>query len=185
MLTNVEKLSPPKGIVYFKTLADFENWFDVESEKVNLEEGVNQTGPFLRPTAEPGEPPWSVKWLIFFKNTKYLRLNESYYRKSSRSGGGAYRAHFSFHYGNIPPRQRGSGSLKWNKEEQVDIRIDLDARFGPHIHFDGDDHIPQSRVAGLQIGDQTMFTFIDRIQQHRKSGAAIEEVFGFKVEPAE
>jgi len=167
--------------VFFQTLADFENWFDVESEKVKLEGVVSQTGPFIRPTAEPGKPPWSVKWLIFFKG-KYLRLNENYYPKSSRSGGGAYRAHFSFHYGNIPPKT-GEGSLTWQGEEQVDFRVDLDARIGPHIHFKGENHLPQSRVSGLQIDDQTMFTFINKIQDHRKSGTPIETIFGFKVEP--
>jgi hypothetical protein len=167
--------------VFFQNLAEFENWFDVESDKVNLEKGTNQTGPFVRPTAEPGEAPWSVKWLIFFNDKKYLRLNENYYRRSVRSGGGAYRSHFSFHYGNIPPKRESH--LSWQKEEQVDLRFDLDSCFGLHIHFKGDNHIPQLRVAGLQIENQTMFTFINGIQEHRKSGAAVETVFGFKVEP--
>jgi len=166
--------------VFFQTLADFENWFDVESEKVKLEGVVGQTGPFIRPTAGPGKPPWSVKWLIFFKD-KYLRLNENYYPKPLRSGGGALRAHFSFHYGDTPPKR--NGSLIWQGEEQVDFRIDLDVRIGPHIHFKGENHLPQSRVSGLRIADQTMFTFINNIQGHRKLGTPIETVFGFKVEP--
>ena len=167
--------------MYFPTLADFETWFDVESDKVKLDDMVNQTGPFVRPTVEPGEPPWSVKWLLFFKDDKYLRLNENYYRRSSHSGGGAHRAQFSFHYGNIPPKRYGS--LAWQKEEQVDLRFDLDGRIGPHIHFNGEDHILQSRVSGIQVTDQTMFTFIEGIRMHRQSGAPLETVFGFKVNP--
>lgn len=46
----------------------------------------------------------------------------------------------------------------------------------------GVDHIPQSRVAGMEIEKQEMFDFVSKIQEHRRSKKTLQEIFAFTVE---
>jgi hypothetical protein len=169
--------------VHFSSFADFEDWFIGQYDAITIEEGATQRGPFYAPTVDPNEPPWQSEWIIEFSNGKYVRAVETYYRRKQRDGGGGTRTHFSFHYGDTPASDP-SGNLMWNNTSQLDIRIDRCSRKGSHIHFAGEDHIPQARVTGMAIDSQDSFTFVNAIQQHRRTGRTLKDVFGFTVEQA-
>ncbi len=60
------------------------------------------------------------------------------------------------------------------------IRIDQDADWrGPHLHFDGEDHIAQSRVKNLRISDVDPFLFIRAVMEHRRSGDRFDNILRF------
>jgi hypothetical protein len=168
--------------VRFSTLDAFEKWFDEEYDKVDLEQGARELGPLVRPTVEPGEPPWKLEWCIVFQDGKYIRVAETYEIESRYRGGGAYRTDFSFHYGNFPAGQNRGGWPVWRAENQFDIRIDHDPARKFHIHFNGENHIPQSRVKGMDISLQSVIAFVMSIHEHRRTGKPLDEVFGFTVE---
>jgi hypothetical protein len=168
--------------VYFATWTQFVKWFTAEYDKCDLEEGATECGPYLGPTADPGMPPWKAEWFILYPDSHYIRATENYYAKPRADGGGGYRKHFSFHYGPTPPLD-ANGTPQWRLDNACDLRIDCDRR-GPHLHYGGQDHIPQSRIGGMQISDQGMFDFVRKIQEQRNSHASAEETFGFRVEAA-
>lgn len=165
----------------FATFAEFDTWLITEHNKVKLEEGALELGPRYGPTAEPGVPPWKLEWCIKFHDGKYILAVENYYAEKKRLGGAGYRKYFSFHYGEWPALQDTDGWPKWRDEKQFDLRIDEDQGRGPHIHFNGNSHIPQDRVHGLEISKQSMFDFVSLIHEHRRSGKPLNEVFGFTV----
>jgi hypothetical protein len=60
------------------------------------------------------------------------------------------------------------------------LRIDLDTRIGFHIHYMKENHIPASRITGLDPSI-TPSKFIKAVESHRASRKPFDEILGFKV----
>jgi hypothetical protein len=106
---------------------------------------------------------------------------ENWYRRGSNLGGGGYRNAFSFHYGPANPSKDSEGIPLHSEAHPAIIRIDQDDRIGPHIHYGGEDHIPQARVRNLRISDVDPFQFIRAVVEHRQSGERFDKILGFMV----
>jgi hypothetical protein len=167
--------------VNFERYDEFERWVTSSHENFELEKGALEMGPFYSPTVIPGQPPWDFTWYVKFPDKKYIRAWEVYDPLPRRIGG-AFRNPFSLHYGDLPPNEK-NGFPVYKSADPVDIRIDYDRLHGSHLHYGGEDHIPQTRVKGMAINSVNAFEFVTKIQQHRCSGKALAEVFGFTVEP--
>jgi hypothetical protein len=146
-----------------------------------LAAGGNRKGPFYNPPAKGTKAPWRVEWLIFFSDNKYIRICENYNAAPKAQGGEGVRAHLSYHYGDVPQRRTPQGLPLWGLDEPTDLRMDLDSDRGPHLHYAGENHIPQTRVDGLDISRFDLFTFVAGIFEHRANGKPLNEVFGFKI----
>jgi hypothetical protein len=168
--------------VRYATLDSFENWFNVEHGKVQLENGAHEIGPIVRPTVDPALPPWKVKWCIIFLDRKYIRATETYAAEPKWKGRAGYRTDFSFHYGDCPTRTTSDGWPDHRDQHQCDIRFDHDPARKYHLHFNGENHIPESRVHGCEISTLNIFQFVLSIQEHRRSAKPLNNVFGFTVE---
>jgi len=51
------------------------------------------------------------------------------------------------------------------------------------MHYNGEDHIQQSRVLGFHISNADLFAFIDAVQRHRNGGESLDQIFNFTVTP--
>jgi hypothetical protein len=159
------------------TFSEYELWFRNLYNHFSLEAGAQELGPFLRRTAGPAEHHWKVDWVILFADGMHLRLKETYSPRALARGGGGERKHFSYHYGNTPASV-GPDGFPEPKLSTPTIRLDHD-RFGPHAHFNGQDHLKQDRIQGLQLGSAEMFVFLDAIVEHRKTQRPIDKLLGF------
>jgi hypothetical protein len=159
---------------------DYVNWLQREYEQISLEPNCIEIGPFYE--ASPGDrPPWKLDWCIRFSDQKYLKIKERWLPRAARLGGGGFRHHFAFHYGDANPLCDLEGiPIQDNKRFATIIRIDNDP-YGPHIHFRGEDHIKQPRVIGLVISDADPFSFFRAVAAHRTTGQDFDEILQFKV----
>lgn len=60
------------------------------------------------------------------------------------------------------------------------FRVDCD-RHGPHLHFAGEDHIPQARVMNLRVSDVEPFGFARAVLKHRSTKNGFDKVLNFRV----
>lgn len=161
---------------------EYKAWFIGERNKLTLEAGCTEVGPFWTPTP-PLVPPWQVNWCVRFLDGKHFKVKESWWPRPIRHGGRGYRKHFGFHYGPINPASDSDGfPLRDNKTYPPIIRIDTDP-YGPHLHYDGKDHIVQSDVQGLDISNADLFEFVKMVLRHRTTGEAFDKLYNFKVIP--
>ena len=162
--------------------AEYETWLSGQVDSLVLESGSIQIGPYTTPTVAPNKPPWDMEWTVLFRDGMYFRVVEHWYRRSSALGGHGYRKTFSFHYGPTNPRKDDEGIPFPSDRFPAMIRIDLDVDWrGPHIHFNGEDHILQGRVKNLRISDVEPFEFIRAVMQHRASGETFDKIMQFTV----
>jgi len=162
--------------------AEYEAWFRQKYDQVSLEPGCVEIGPFLDPTPRD-KPPWKLDWCVRFPDGKYLQIKERWFPRPIRLGGRGYRKHFSFHYGEANCIYDSEGvPLKGGDAYPTIIRIDDDA-YGPHLHFNGEDHIIPNRVKGLAIPDAELFDFFSAVAECRASGRAFDKTMKFKVAP--
>jgi hypothetical protein len=160
---------------------EYAAWLAEQVDSTVLEQGCVQIGPFATETVTPNKPPWQMEWTILFEDGLYLRVVENWYRRGSNLGGGGYRNAFSFHYGPANPSKDSEGIPLHSEAHPAIIRIDQDDRIGPHIHYGGEDHIPQARVRNLRISDVDPFQFIRAVVEHRQSGERFDKILGFMV----
>jgi hypothetical protein len=163
--------------------SEYASWFHAEHAMViqKLEPRCTEIGPFLTPTVVPDKPPWKAEWAVVFEDEHFFRVTENWFRRGIiASGGSGYREHFSFHYGLANP-VRGSDGLPVRSNAYPAIfRIDRD-RHGPHLHFGGDDHIPQTRVQNLRISNVEPFDFVRAVLRHRSTREDFDQILKFKV----
>jgi hypothetical protein len=120
---------------------------------------------------------------VCFPDGKHIKIKESWWPRPIRHGGRGYRKHFAFHYGELNPLSDVDGfPLPDNGKFPPIIRIDDDA-YGPHLHYNGEDHIPQSRVKGLYISSTDIFEFVRAVQRHRETGETFDTIMKFTVTP--
>lgn len=140
-------------------------------------------GPFTQGTIDPARAPWMLRWWLLFKDNLHIRTTELFERTGNRNiPDEAKRAQFSFHYGPTPVRRDKNGWPRMDRDSPTIIRIDLAPDYADHIHYAGEDHVPQSRVKGMTILDLDPFQFVEGILRHRRSGESIDKCFGFTVE---
>ena len=60
-------------------------------------------------------------------------------------------------------------------------RIDIDLKSKRHAHFAGENHIPESRLLGLDFDKITPFDFIRAVEKHRQTQKPLPELLGFEV----
>ncbi len=114
----------------------------------------------------------------------YIRVGEYYRQLPKADGSGGCRQSFSFHYGPCTDSRNDEGFPVFLKK--FELRIDIDRLHKRHIHYMKADHIPESRLPGLDFDSIDPFEFIRAVEKHRKSKSSIplHEILGFKVEPA-
>lgn len=160
---------------------EYVGWFEGERGKLILESGCTQVGPLWRPTPT-SRPPWQVKWCVKFGDGKHLRVKESWAPRPVRLGGLGYRRHFSFHYGDTNPLAEMDGFPVRDNAYATTIRIDEDP-YGPHLNYDGRNHIFQPKVQGFDIARADLFEFVKAVHLHRKTGTPFHEILKFTVLP--
>jgi hypothetical protein len=163
-------------------LANYEAWFSSECSKLTIEPGLEIVGPFTSALGNPDAPPWDADFAIVYPDGKYIRVSEYYRPLSKQLGGGGCLDQFSYHYGPCTTTRDADGFPKFSK--RFDLRIDKDQQFQYHAHYLGENHIPASRLPGLDFLNIDPFKFIRAIEEHRKFGKPLHEILGFKVEPA-
>ncbi|MGP8174069.1 MAG: hypothetical protein ACLP7O_05925 [Terracidiphilus sp.] len=160
---------------------EYAKWLAEQVANTALEESCVQIGPLATPTVTPDKPPWQMEWTVFFKDGLFFRIVENWYRRASSLGGVGYRKHFSFHYGPANPERDAEGIPLRSESYPAIIRIDQDDQTGPHLHYGGEDHIPQHRVKNLRISDAEPFEFIKAVMEHRRSHESLDKIMRFKV----
>jgi hypothetical protein len=165
---------------------EYATWFWAEHAKYVLEQGARENGPRLRPTGSRGPVPWQLKWAVRFVDDYYAQVTENY--TLTKFTGQGERKDFAFHYGQTPTRSDPFGfPIYQNMGLPAIIRIDnhppYDLPYGPHLHYNGEAHIGQSRVDGLKILDCDLFQFMDAVNQHRKINKPFHEILNFTVQP--
>jgi hypothetical protein len=162
---------------------EYEKWLSEEAAKVVLEPTSTTIGPYATPTSQPNKAPWQTELTVVFDDGMFFRICENWYRRKSVLGGAGFRGHFSFHYGPANPDTDEEGVPLRSKAYPATIRIDQDDRIGCHLHYNGEDHVPQSRVQNFRISDADMFDFIRAVQAHRANGDSFHEIMKFTVTP--
>ena len=161
--------------------SEYATWFWAEHAKYVLEQGAREVGPRLRPTSPCGPVPWQLKWAVLFDGGFYAQVTENY--TPTKFSGQGERKDFAFHYGQTPSSFDPNGFPIYQKRGlPATIRIDCDVPSGPHIHYNGEDHIEQSRVIGLNILKSDLFDFMEAVREHRKTGQPFHEILNFTVQ---
>lgn len=124
--------------------------------------------------------PWNSDFAIIFENDRYVRVGE-YFRELPKpnSGKGAL-SEFRYHYGPCNRNRDTDGFPKFRRE--VDLRIDIDTRNGRHAHYNGENHIPEDRLTGLDFGTLEPFKFVRAVIAHRQGNVPLIDILGFTVE---
>jgi hypothetical protein len=165
---------------------DYARRLITEHAKISYELGFHEIGPTHNPTKLPSSPPWNMDWAVIFSGGKYAYLKERWFPETltaPRSANLGYRKHFSFHYGPANPATDPRGiPLPDPVNFPPIIRIDKD-RWPPHVHFHGEDHIPQTRIQGFAITDAGPFEFMKAVIEHRATGVDFDTIMKFKVVP--
>ena len=149
-----------------------------------LQSGSTEIGPFINPISKGHTgAPWRTDWAIIFSDGLYVRAKECFGRCAGFPPQMGQRQSLSFHYGEAHAGRDNSGMPLLANAPAAIIRIDLDPRQGPHLHYEGEDHIPQSRVDGFSISDADLFNFMEAISQHRRNGVSLLPLFNIKLRP--
>jgi hypothetical protein len=167
----------------FRNFARYEAWFREEYDKFQMPLLAKECGPFIGPTSSfPDRPPWKLEWWIVYADGNFVKLQESYTRAQIGKPYSGRRQHFSFHYGVHPGRVDSRGCPGLSTQRGTIIRLDNAPDYGDHLHYRGIDHIRQSTIKGnLKILEMSMFTFLEKIEEHRESGRSLEECFDFSL----
>jgi hypothetical protein len=162
--------------------AEYDQWFWAEADEFVWDASCVQIGPYVTPTVTPNKPPWKMEWTVLFGDGFYLRVVENWYRRSTSLGGTGVRKAFSFHYGPTNPTKDDEGVPLYSDQYPAIIRIDQDTDGrSSHLHYNGEDHVPQTRVQNLRISDADPFHFIRAVIEHRRSHQSFDQIMRFTV----
>jgi hypothetical protein len=161
---------------------EYEDWLEREHAAIEteLEPGCVQVGPFLTPTEYPDSPPWKMEWAVIFPDGNFFRVTENWFARTTSLIRRGERKHFSFHYGPANPLRDAEGLPVRSQNYPAIFRADCD-RHSPHLHFAGEDHVGQGRVAGLRIDQLEPFDFARAILKYRATGDGFDTILKFKV----
>lgn len=163
-------------------LEEYEAWFEAGCNNLALEPGFTIVGPFTNALGDPDSPPWDSDFAIIYPDGMYIRIAEYYRPLPKRTGGGGCLDLLSYHYGPCTANRDADGFPPQSKK--FELRIDIDRRFKRHAHYNGEDHIPEARLPGLDFDKIDPFEFIRAVEEHRKSSKPLHEILGFNVELA-
>lgn len=137
-------------------------------------------GPRITAVNDPA-PPWTIIFAIIYDDAMYIRIYEYYRQLSKIEGGGGKLKCFSYHYGQCGEERDEDGFPA--KEDGCILRIDIDRR-SRHAHYNGEDHIPEARLVGLDFDAITSFDFIRAVEKHRATSIPLHEILRFEVKTA-
>ena len=137
--------------------------------------------PIISAVNDPA-PPWSIGFAIIYEDAMYIKITEHYRQLAKREGGGGRLQFMSYHYGACGDERDDDGFPY--KEDQCALRIDIDKRSLRHAHWNGEDHIPEHRLMGLDFEAITPSVFIRAVEEHRATGRPLPEILGFEVRAA-
>jgi hypothetical protein len=163
-------------------LAQYEAWFEDECNKLVVDPGLTIVGPITSALGNPDSPPWYSDLAIIYPGQMYIRVKERYRPLPKSAGGGGCLYAFSYHYGPCTDTRDHDGFPVFC--DRFELRIDIDPRFKCHVHYQGEDHIPEARLPGLDFKKINPFQFIRAVEEHRRSSKPLHEILGFNVEPA-
>jgi hypothetical protein len=144
-----------------------------------LVKGIEEVGPYLDPTVKDGhDVPWLLEWAFVFPGGFHWKVTEYYSKRAGKEKG--IKANSSFHYGKTS-RHRDPYNFPEHLKSGCVIRIDDSEKDGPHLHYQGIDHIPQTKVDGLDIQRFDLFDFIRAVHVHRERKVPFHELLRFKV----
>lgn len=165
--------------------SDYEAWLRSESKKIATEPGAIVVGG-VNPLGEPDSPPWYLDIAIIFRDNMYIRVAEYYRPLPKAIGGGGCLDTFSYHYGPCTSTRDADGFPKYSARYDLRIdrhKIDNQPRVN-HAHYMRENHIPESRLSGLDFSQIDPFKFIQAVREHRQfSTKPLHEILGFKVVP--
>ena len=164
------------------TFDDYQAWFQGECDTIVLRPGFSVVDPHIEAVNDPA-PPWTVIFAIIYDDGRYIRIYEHYRELSRKEGGGGRLKHLSYHYGPCGEERDEDGFPVM--EDRCILRIDIDLKSQRHAHYEGEDHIPEQRLVGLDFDTITPFDFIRAVERHRTSQTPLPEILGFEVKPAE
>jgi hypothetical protein len=164
------------------TLDDYQAWFQGECDTIVLRPGFSVVDPKVEAVDDPS-PPWSVIFAIIYDDGMYVRIYEHYRELSKSDGGGGRLQYLSYHYGPCSEGRDDDGFPVM--EDRCILRIDIDFRSKRHAHYDGEEHIPEERLLGLDFGTITPFDFIRAVEQYRATQKPLPEILGFEVKAPE
>jgi hypothetical protein len=170
---------PPRA---YKNYAEFKASFKEEYDNFVLPADCAESGPEMGPTLSgPPRAPWKLQWWLIFNDSRFISCAE-YYEPRSGNAEIGYLTQFSYHYGVHPRRTDLKGRPKHSTTAGTILRIDWAPDYKDHIHFRGVDHIAQRSLSGnFVILEMTMFDFVNRIIEHRRTNNPLDECFGFEV----
>jgi len=160
-------------------LAEYEAWFEGECNRLAPESGIIIVGPFTDPLGCPDSAPWDSDFGIIYPDGKYIRIGEYYCQLPKREGGGGCLKYFKYHYGPCTNSRDSDGFPFFS--DDFELRIDIDRRYGRHIHYMNQNHIPEDRLPGLDFDKIDPFEFIRAVEEHRKSSIPLHQILGFEV----
>jgi hypothetical protein len=160
------------------TFDEYQAWFQDECDAIVLRPGFSVVDPKISAVNDPS-PPWSMWFAIVYNDETYIRIFEHYRELSRKEGGGGRIQWFSYHYGPCSADRDDDGFP--NKEDECVLRIDIDLKSKRHAHFAGENHIPESRLLGLDFDKITPFDFIRAVEKHRQTQKPLPELLGFEV----
>jgi hypothetical protein len=164
------------------TFDDYQAWFQDECNAIVLKPGFLTVDPQVVGVNDPA-PPWSVKFAIIYDDGMYIRIYEHYRELSKREGGGGRLKYLSYHYGPCSEERDDDGFPL--AEDRCVLRIDIDRFSHRHAHYDGENHIPERRLLGLDFDAITPFDFIRAVERHRTTQTPLPEILGFEVSTTE
>jgi hypothetical protein len=162
--------------------AEYDRWFWEQAGGFFFEQGCVPIGPYVTPTVAPNKPPWKAEWTVLFEDGFYFRVVENWFRRRTALGGRGERKAFSFHYGPTNPAKNDEGVPLYSDKYPALIRIDRDTDDrDSHMHYGGENHIPQARVQNLRISNVDPFWFIRAVIEHRRSQDSFDKIMRFTV----
>ena len=162
--------------------AEYDRWFSEQANGFSIEPTCLSIGPYVTPTVAPNKPPWKAEWTVLYEDGFYLRVVENWFRRSTSLGGRGERKAFSFHYGPTNPAKNDEGVPLYSDDYPAIIRIDQDTdERGSHLHYEGENHILQSRVQNLRLSNADPFWFIKAVVEHRRSHESFDQIMRFTV----
>lgn len=161
------------------TFEDYQAWFQGECDAIVLRPSFSIVDPKIYAVNDPA-PPWTLIFAIIYHDGMYVRIYEHYRQLSQREGGGGRLQWFSYHYGRCSECRDGDGFP--TKEDDCVLRIDIDVRSQRHAHYEGENHIREERLSGLDFDTITPFDFIRAVERYRAdSTKTLPSILGFEV----
>jgi hypothetical protein len=160
---------------------DYKANFDTKRAALKFPAGTTHEGVGCETKVRPYMPPWMTDWAILYPDGMHIRVKEYYKPKPHPLYNHGERAQFSFQYGATTTRDK-RGMPRTASDHDTIIRIDRD-QFGPHLFYDGTNHIKQESLEGPFVIDNVeLFQFIEAVETHRQSsGCPMEDIFLFSL----